>query len=171
MAKKIFVAVTLLNFSMILHAQSPLGNRGREWNEQDGYAIVNNQRNHYWLYSIEYFCKYHNWDKRIIGNNTNDRLYILRSLLFRWVEKQGWTIDYDNAWFSDPLDNNLPFSVKMLMYSRGTGDNFLDSNTIFMDVSVTIVTHNTKKATLQINYWNFMQNDSYTTWGFPLIKF
>ena len=170
MRKKIIVVAILINLSMILHAQSPLGNRGREWYEQDGYAIVNNQNYHYWLYSTEYFCNYHNWNRTVIGGDLDAQIHILRSALFQWVERQGWTIDYDNSRLFDP-NKNLALSVKILMASRGTGSNFFDMNTIFMDISVTIVTDNAKKARLIINYWNFMKEDYYKTWVYPLIKF
>jgi hypothetical protein len=167
---KICMVFLLFNLTVFLHAQSPLGNRGREWNEQDGYAIVNGENYHYWLYSTEYFCNYHKWDRNIIGSNTDDQLHILRAFLFRWVERQGWTIDYDNAWLYDP-NENLALSVKRLMASRGTGNNILDLNTIFMDVSTTIMTINPREVTLIINYWNFMKQDYYKTWSYHLIKF
>ena len=73
--KKVFcILAFLFNFTIILWAQSPLGNRGQEWNEQDGYAIVNGRNNHYWLYSIEYFGKYHKYNEKIIGKTFTDRL-------------------------------------------------------------------------------------------------
>jgi TolB-like protein len=163
-------AAVKLESATVQPAQSPLGNRGIEWNENDGYAIVNGNNYHYWLYSIEAFCDYHHWDKKIIGQSTDDRLYTLRSALFKWVERQGWTIDYDNAWLSDP-NNNLALSVKRLMASRGQGNNILDTNQKFTDVSATIVTENDKEAILIINYWNFMKEDYWKTWGYPLLKF
>jgi len=163
-----FFLVCFLSYNIF--AQTPLGNRGREWEEQDGYAIVNNQNYHYWLYSTDYFGRYHKWDKKIIGNDTEHQLHILRSALFQWVERQGWTIDYDNARLFDP-NGSLALSVKSLMASRGRGYNFLDPNTTFMDISVTVVTEDTKKATLIINYWNYMKEDYYKTWAYPLLKF
>jgi hypothetical protein len=163
--------VTALFFiTIIVYAQSPLGSRGREWNEQDGYAIVNGKNNHYWLYSIESFCEYHNWNEKIIGKSRNDRLNILLTSLLQWVERQGWTVDYDNAWLSDP-NNNLALSVKRLMASRGQDFGIVNTDSIFMDVSVAIVTDSAQKATLIINYWNFMKDDYYKTWGYPLLKF
>jgi hypothetical protein len=159
-----------INSNQIPNIQSPLGNRGKEWNEQDGYTIVNGENYHYWLYSTEFFCEYHKWNKNIIGLSTNDQLSILLTALHNWVESDGWTIDYGNAWLSDP-NRNLAVSVKRLMASRGQDFGILNLDSVFMDVSVTIVTRNTKEATLIINYWNFMKEDYYKTWGYPLIKY
>jgi hypothetical protein len=153
-----------------LFAQSPLGIRGKEWNEQEGYAIVNGKNNHYWLYSIESFCEYHKWDKKIVGRNTRDRLSILDTALQKWVESNGWTIDYENVQLYDPNDN-LAVSVKNLMASRGTEFGITNTDSVYMDVSVTIVTENAKEAALIINYWNFMKVDYYRTWVYPLLKF
>jgi hypothetical protein len=94
----------------------------------------------------------------------------LHTDLQKWVESGGWTIDYENAWLLDP-NNNLAVSVKNLMASRGKGFGILNLNSVFMDVSVTIITRNAKEATLIINYWNFMKEDYYRTWGYPLIKY
>jgi TolB-like protein len=158
------------NTNQISNVQNPLGSRGKEWNEQDGYAIVNGENYHYWLYSTEFFCTYHNWNEKIIGRSTNDRLSILHTALQKWVESDGWIIDYENAWLSDP-NNNLAVSVKNLMASRGKVFGILNLDSVYMDVSVTIVTKNIKEATLIINYWNFMKEDYYRTWGYPLIKY
>ena len=170
MKKKLLMGLILLNLTIILHSQSPLGNRGREWMEQDGYAIVNGVNYHYWLYSLEYYGDYHKWNKKIVGESFNDVLAILQTEMFRWVERQGWTIDYDNYWVSHP-NNNLASSVKMLMASRSQNFGILNRNSKYMDVSVTIVVENSRRATLIINNWNFMKEDSYTTWGYPLVKF
>ena len=169
--KKVFCIIAfLINFTIILWAQNPLGNRGQEWNEQDGYAIVNGNNYHYWLYSTEFFSKYHNYNYNIIGKTTNDRLNLLHSSLLQWVEKQGWTIDYDNIHLFDP-NNNLALSVKRLMALRGQDFGILNTNSIYMDVSVTVIIQDTKNATLTINYWNFMKEDYYKTWVYPLLKF
>jgi hypothetical protein len=88
------------NSTPIPDTQSPLGNRGIEWGEQDGYAIVNGNNYHYWLYSTDYFCDYHNWDRKFIGSSVDDRLNILRTALLQWVERDGWTIDYEKAWLT-----------------------------------------------------------------------
>jgi len=169
--KKYFYSVILLVIlSLNLYAQSPLGSRGIEWNEQDGYAIVNGKNYHYWLYSMEYFCDYHNWDRRIIGKSSDDRLGLLHTALLQWVEKQGWTVDYDNVLFRAP-NNDLALSVKNLMLSRSKNFGILDINSKYMDVSVTIETYSTREAALYINYWNFMKENYYETWIYHLIKF
>jgi hypothetical protein len=163
------VGLTANTTNQIVNVKNPLGDRGKEWNEQDAYAIVNGENYHYWLYSTEFFCEYHKWDEKIIGKSTTDRLNILHTALQNWVESDGWTIDYGNVWLSDP-NRDIALSVKNLMVSRGQNFGILNLDSVFMDVSVSIVTKNTKEATLIINYWNFMKEDYYKTWGYPLIK-
>jgi hypothetical protein len=163
MIKKISLVVILFNLTIILYAQSPLGNLGRKYDEQDGYAILNGNNYHYWLYNIYYYLDSDNRDKKI---NYDDCLYEIISGLHRWAERQGWTIDYDNVVIYDP-NNNLATSVKRLMQSRGRSGGLGQA----CEVSVTLVTENEKKASLVINNWNSMKENYYITWVYPLLKF
>jgi hypothetical protein len=165
MVKKFFLAIIIFNFAIILHAQSPLGSRGWELDEQDGYAIVNGKNYHYWLYNIWYYLEsgpgQHN-DKKY-----NDVFYDLISDLHRWVERQGWVIDYENEVFYDTSDT-LALSVKRLMSSRSRSGRPFD---LACEVSVTLDIKSEMEANLIINKWNSMKENMYGTWVYPLIKF
>ena len=86
----------------------------QSWSEQDGYAIVQGVKLHYWLYNT---YTYHNGNSEIIYNR----------IVPRWVEKMGYVIDYDNIRKINP-NPDLASSVKALMTQRGC------------DVSLTLVT-------------------------------
>jgi len=146
MAKKLifvlFIFVSLSN----LYAQSPLSGDDRyNWKQQEGYALVEGVRIHYWLYNT-YAVYNGNWEN-------------LSSLLHQWVERLGWVIDYDNAEILIP-NKELARSVKSLMASRNC------------DVAVTILENNNKKAFLIINCWDWEQegDDAYWTEIYPLLK-
>jgi hypothetical protein len=164
MVKKICTAIILFNLLVILHAQTPLGNRGREYDEQDGYAIVDGKNYHYWLYNIWYYLESANGKEK----KYDDCLYEIIADLHRWVERQGWTIDYENVVLFDP-NNSLALSVKRLMQSRGRRTTGIFDQAC--EVSVTLVTENEQKAFLYVTNWNSMKENHYKTWVYPLLKF
>jgi len=75
------------------------------WREQDGYALVNGKRIHYWLYDTS---AYHNGNSEVIYNR----------IIPHWVEKMGYVIDFDNIRKINP-NPDLASSVKTLMTQRG----------------------------------------------------
>jgi hypothetical protein len=93
-------------FSQSEYAQS--------YREQDGYAIVQGRKLHYWLYDT---YTYHD----------GDGYEIINRVIPHWVEKMGYVIDYDNIEIYDP-NTDLASSVRALMTQRGC------------DISVTLVT-------------------------------
>ena len=84
------------------------------YREQNGYAIVEKIKRHYWLYDT---YTYHNGDGRAIFDR----------IIPAWVESMGYVIDFDNIQKFDP-NSNLASSVKALMRQRSC------------DISVTLVT-------------------------------
>jgi hypothetical protein len=87
---------------------------GQSFREQDGYAIVNGRKLHYWLYDT---YAYHNGNSEVIYNQ----------IVPSWVEEMGYVIDFDNIHVTNP-NTVLASSVKALMTQRGC------------DVSLTLVT-------------------------------
>ena len=75
------------------------------WREQEGYAIVLEQRMKYWLY-----------DTYSYRSGIADEL--LNYVLPQWVEGMGYVIDFDNILKINP-NNDLASSVKALMTQRG----------------------------------------------------
>lgn len=73
--------------------------------EQDGYAIVQGYKLHYWLYDT---ITYHDGDASDIYNN----------IIPRWVEQLGYVIDFGNIEVYNP-NTDLASSVKALMTQRG----------------------------------------------------
>lgn len=84
------------------------------YKEQDGYALVQGYKLHYWLYDT---VSYHDGDAQEIYDR----------VIPAWVEGMGYVIDYDNIEILEP-NNALANSVKMLMKQRGA------------DISITLVT-------------------------------
>lgn len=84
------------------------------YKEQDGWAVVQGRKLHYWLYDT---YAYHdgNW------------LPIVDQYVPQWIERMGYVIDFDNTEEYNP-NNNLASSVKALMKQRGC------------DVSVALIT-------------------------------
>lgn len=91
------------------------------YREQDGYAIVQGRKLHYWLYDT---YAYHN------GRGGA----ILNQVIPKWVESMGYVIDFDNIKKYNP-NTNLANSVKALMKQRGC------------DVSVTLITRESGNTT------------------------
>jgi len=85
----------------------------QSWNEQSGYALVDDRRLFFWLYDS---MSYHAGKADVIYNR----------ILPGWVEKLGYVIDYD----SEVINNNINIasSIRTLMRQRGC------------DISVTITT-------------------------------
>jgi hypothetical protein len=75
------------------------------YREQDGYALVQGRRLHYWLYDT---VSYHD------GNA--DEIY--NRFIPHWVEKMGYVIDFDNIRVVNP-NPQLASSVRALMQQRG----------------------------------------------------
>ena len=82
--------------------------------EQDGYALVQGRRYHYWLYDT---ITYHNGNAEDIYNR----------VIPSWVEGMGYVIDFDYIRVVDP-NTNLASSVRALMQQRSC------------DVSVALIT-------------------------------
>jgi len=77
----------------------------QSWNEQNGYALVQNTRYFYWLYDS---MTYHSGNPNVIYNR----------IIPDWVEKLGYVIDYDSKTVSEN-NTNLASSVRTLMQQRG----------------------------------------------------
>jgi hypothetical protein len=143
--KKFILAICLIVILPLgVFAQSPLSGTGLWlYEETDGYCIVEGYgRLHYWLYNT-----YEN-----MNGNSDD---LVRAFV-NYVEKLGWTIDYDNATVYSPNDS-LAKSVKLMMLSKNS------------DMSMTIIEYNKKSAALYINNHD-VANDLWETLIFPLIK-
>ena len=111
--------------------------------ETDGYCIVEGYgRLHYWLYDT------YSW-------HNGDGTQLTRAFL-TYAESLGWTVDYDNYRKVSP-NNELALSVRRMMIGKNS------------DVSMTILEHDRRSATLVIN--NFDASDGHW-WSefYPLIK-
>ena len=84
------------------------------YNEQDGYALVQGRKLHYWLYDS-------------LTNHGGNTEIIYNKIIPHWVEKMGYVIDYDNIYVYNP-NPNLATSVQALMKQRNS------------DVSVALIT-------------------------------
>ena len=122
--KKLVLIFTLLVAPVAIFAEDPpmrgwsfneptvwLNGRGfvyyeyaSSFREQDGYAIVDGERVHFWLYDT---YAYHNGDGIDIHR-----------VAASWVEKMGYVIDYDNMRIVIP-NTGMASSVKALMSQRG----------------------------------------------------
>jgi len=91
------------------------------YSETDGYCIVDGQRLHYWLYST----------------SDGETSQLIRTFI-SYVEKLGWTIDYDN-YIEIFFNDELAVSVKRMMIAKNA------------DVSMTIIEYNKNEATLVVN--------------------
>ena len=116
------------------------------YKEQDGYALVNGYKLHYWLYDT---VSYHDGNAKEIYDR----------VIPSWVEGMGYVIDYDNIEVYEPNDN-LANSVRMLMRQRGA------------DMSVALVTkelHDTNVDYVVINEY-FKSKGYYKTTIYYLYK-
>jgi hypothetical protein len=113
------------------------------YREQDGYAIVQGIKRHYWLYDT---YTYHNGSGSAIRNR----------IIPDWVESMGYVIDFDNIQEIDP-NTDLASSVKALMQQRGC------------DVSVTLVTDLPGYDFVIINDYDKSRNVYWSTL-YPLYK-
>jgi hypothetical protein len=92
--------------------ESPMSGQeyAESFHEQDGYALVQGRRLHYWLYDT---YTDHNGNSEVIHNQ----------IVPHWVEKMGYKIDYDDVEEYNPNDD-LAASVKTLMTQRGCDVSF-----------------------------------------------
>ncbi|MDR1505656.1 MAG: hypothetical protein LBI67_00995 [Treponema sp.] len=140
--KRIFFVVLFFLVVSSVFGDSPAGHL-IGFSETDGYCIVEGYgRLHYWLYDT---YSWHDGDGR----------QLTRAFL-TYVERLGWTVDYDNYRHVAP-NNELAQSVRRMMSGKNS------------DVSMTIIEHNRKSATLVIN--NYDATNGYWWSGFyPLIR-
>jgi hypothetical protein len=114
------------------------------WREQEGFALVQGIKRHYWLY-----------DTYTYRNGEADELY--DRVIPSWVENMGYVIDFDNIRIVYP-NPDLASSVKALMTQRGS------------DISVTLLNESSaRQNTLVINDYN-RDIAVYNTTLYPLIK-
>jgi hypothetical protein len=113
------------------------------YREQDGYAIVQGIKRHYWLYDT---YTYHNGNER----------EIIDRVIPAWVEAMGYVIDFDNIRTFNP-NTELASSVKSLMRQRGC------------DISVTLVTDLPGYDYVIINDYD-RDRDVYSSTLYPLYK-
>lgn len=111
-----------------------------QYQEQDGYALVEGKKLHYWLYDSISNKSYHGGDTAIIYNK----------IIPNWVENMGYVIDYDNIKIYEP-NNNLATSVRTLMKQRGA------------DISVALVTNQNYTDYVVINEYFPSKNHYKTT--------
>ena len=143
------VLVLLLIFSFAFTAcdqDAPMGGwypSARSYREQDGYAIVEGIKRHYWLYDT---YTYHN----------GDWFVILEYIIPAWVEMMGYVIDYDNVQEFDP-NTDLASSVKSLMRQRRC------------DISVTLVTDLPDYDYLIVNSYDRKSN-TYLSIHYPFLE-
>ena len=116
-----------------------------QYREQDGYALVQGRKLHYWFYDTITYKEYH-------GGNTS---IIYDRVIPYWVEQMGYVIDYDNIHVSNP-NPALATSVRTLMKLRGA------------DISVALVT-DSKPHYVVINEY-FPSKDSYKCTIYYLYK-
>ncbi len=114
-----------------------------QYREQDGYAMVQGRKLHYWLYDSITYKNKHGGDTSIIYNQ----------VIPNWLEDMGYVIDYDNIVVEDP-NPALANSVRMLMKQRGA------------DISVTLVTDGRKPYACINEY--FPSKDTYKFTEYPL---
>ena len=144
--KKMVLAVCFVVFlSLSGFAQSPLSGTdlSSAYQETDGYSVIEGfGRLHYWLYDTY---------KNRNGNSSD-----LLAALVSYVQKLGWTIDFDKVEVVSP-NKTLPESVKTMMISKNS------------DMSVVIIEYSAYKADMCINNHD-KQNNVWETVIFPLIK-
>jgi len=112
------------------------------YREQDGYALVQGLRLHYWLYDT---ITYHDGNAEDIYNR----------VIPSWVEGMGYVIDFDNIRVYNP-NSDLASSVKALMTQRG------------VDVSVALVKDGTRHFVVINEY--FKSRGTYKTTIYYLYK-
>lgn len=95
------------NGCITLHGQTFFSSTalGASFKEQDGYAIVQGRKLHYWLYDT-------------YSEHKGDGDFIINKVIPKWVERLGYVIDFDNIEIYKP-NTDLANSVKMLMRQRG----------------------------------------------------
>jgi hypothetical protein len=120
-----------------------VSNFADSYREQDGYALVQKRKLHYWLYDT---ITYHNGKSETIYNR----------VIPSWVEEMGYVIDFDHIEIYDP-NSNLASSVKALMKQRDC------------DVSVALVTDNPNYDYVVINEY-FKSKETYKTTIYYLYK-
>ncbi len=114
--------------------------------EQDGYAMVNDRKFHYWLYDT-------------YSKHKGDGDFIINKVIPKWVERLGYVIDFDNIEIFKP-NTNLANSVKMLMRQRGC------------DISATLVTKENDNVSYDyviINNYDAAKKEYYSIL-YPLYK-
>lgn len=112
------------------------------YREQDGWAVVQGRKLHYWLYDTYTYCDGYGRD-------------IVDKFVPKWIESMGYVIDFDNVQKVDN-NNNLASSVKALMKQRGC------------DVSVALITDG-RVPYVVINDYD-KDKDMYRTIIYNLIK-
>lgn len=131
--KSLILSIFLLTLcSVLLFAEEPpiasggindigLYRIANSYSEQDGYALVDGRKLHYWLYDT-------------VAAKNGDSSEIYNKFIPRWVESMGYVIDFDNI---RVINNNtaLANSVRALMKQRGA------------NVSVTLCTKENSGAT------------------------
>ena len=111
--------------------------------EKDDYCIVEGfGRLHYWLYDT-----YSYYD--------GDGVPLIEAFI-SYVERLGWTVDYDNIEYISP-NNELASSVKSMMNTKNS------------DVSMTIIEINTNIALMYLNSYT-ARGGYWFTYIYPLIK-
>lgn len=112
------------------------------YREQDGWAVVQGRKLHYWLYDT---YTYHE------GNGIS----IVNQYIPAWIERMGYVIDFDNIREVSP-NNDLASSVKALMKQRDC------------DVSVALITDK-RIPYVVINSYD-KDKDNYFTIIYNLVK-
>jgi hypothetical protein len=149
----------------IIQGVSANGPAHGRFGETEGTCIVNGQNLHYWMYNA-YSTELRNLRKAT--DLFSEEVFI--PLFISYAEKLGWSVDYDNAWKSDP-NNDLATSVKRMMQLHGSAENpSADPFWQGLTVSMTIYGEKSNSATLIINFWNDMKENYWWTYGFPLVK-
>jgi hypothetical protein len=141
MKKIAFTTFFVLVIAYGVFADSPAEDLRYSFFETDGYCIVDGQRLHYWLYDTSVY--------------NGDGSLLVRAFL-TYAERIGWTIDYDNYRIFSP-NNELAESVKRMMIGKRS------------DMSMTIIEHSKKSATLVINNYD-STNNSWWSRFYLLVK-
>ena len=157
MKKKWLATITVLLLAMVGFAEKPpigyesaffnlkgtwFNNVASSYKEQDGWAVVQGRKLHYWLYDS---YSYHDGDDSAIFN-----IYVPK-----WIESMGYVIDFDNTRHISP-NTDLASSVKALMKQRGC------------DVSVALITDK-RIPYVVINSYD-KDKDNYFTIIYNLVK-
>jgi len=139
--KRVFFILVFVLLFKVAFAQSPMSfyTGDGQWTETSSYCIVDGMRLHYWLFSSQRDGSHSTRNGSIVvADDAN-----LHSAGISYAESLGWTRDYTKSPGGLSPNPSLAVSVKNMMREH---------NAI---ISMTIVVHEPKSATLVINSYSW----------------